>query len=339
LKFELVGGDFEKLEELCREANKFMQHVWRIVRSSKILSKYKLQSFFYDLWRENFNLPSQILINCIDKVVEMYRASKKQRHMPSKPEDVPIRLVRNRSYYLKENGTVRITGAGVFRLKGSPEHLKLAVERGKGAEVIRRGGKWYLHVCIEREVAFEEPKYVVGMDFGLYRIVAVVLKGKEVIDYREFGVGRWMRLRKHYLEKRRHEQSRGKVYRREKNVLRAYLEKTVETIVKYVLRFRPCVVRLENLKGLRKRLVSKVRAKRMRYLMSVTFYREMYRRLEEKLAWEGIGVEYISPKFTSIRCSRCGKFGKRKGRGFRCEECGLEIDADLNASINIATPP
>ena len=269
----------------------------------------------------------------------MFRASKEQRHMPSEPGDVPIRLMRNRSYYLKENGIVRIAGTGTFRLRGNPEHIRLALEMGKGAEVIKGDGTWYLHVCIEREVAFEEPKYVVGIDFGLYRIVAVVLRGKEAIDYREFRIGRWIRLRKHHMEKRRHKQGRGKAYRKEKGVLRAYLEKVVEEIVKYVLRYRPCTVRIEDLKGLRKRLISEAKSKRIRYLMSVTFYREMYRRLEEKLTWEGVKVECVSPRFTSIRCSRCGNFGKREGRLFRCSECGLKIDADLNASINIASPP
>jgi putative transposase len=46
----------------------------------------------------------------------------------------------------------------------------------------------------------------------------------------------------------------------------------------------------------------------------------------------------VNPRDTSRTCSRCGyvvKEFKLSDRVFKCPKCGLIIDRDLNASINI----
>ncbi len=47
----------------------------------------------------------------------------------------------------------------------------------------------------------------------------------------------------------------------------------------------------------------------------------------------------LDPRYTSRTCSKCGfqKKENRNGRTFKCKSCGFQIDADLNASRNIAT--
>ncbi len=51
----------------------------------------------------------------------------------------------------------------------------------------------------------------------------------------------------------------------------------------------------------------------------------------------GINVVKVSPAYTSQQCSSCGAIHKesREGERFKCTACGYEIDADLNAAINI----
>ncbi|WP_297216731.1 zinc ribbon domain-containing protein, partial [Thermoplasma sp.] len=46
---------------------------------------------------------------------------------------------------------------------------------------------------------------------------------------------------------------------------------------------------------------------------------------------------YVNPKYTSQKCSICGYTDKnnRHGSVFRCNNCGFELHADLNASRNI----
>ena len=59
--------------------------------------------------------------------------------------------------------------------------------------------------------------------------------------------------------------------------------------------------------------------------------------LKYKLEWSGGHLELVSPKFTSTRCSSCLYNDKqnRKGKKFKCLNCGFEEDADRNASLNI----
>ena len=61
--------------------------------------------------------------------------------------------------------------------------------------------------------------------------------------------------------------------------------------------------------------------------------------IEYKAAAIGKKVMIIDPRYTSRTCSRCGfqKKENRNGRTFKCKRCGFQIDADLNASRNIAT--
>ncbi|MFP4051451.1 MAG: RNA-guided endonuclease InsQ/TnpB family protein, partial [Thermoplasmata archaeon] len=58
--------------------------------------------------------------------------------------------------------------------------------------------------------------------------------------------------------------------------------------------------------------------------------------IKYKAKWEGIKVIEVSESYTSQRCSRCGEIGDRHKGRFRCDNCGLEIDADKNGAHNIA---
>ncbi len=61
--------------------------------------------------------------------------------------------------------------------------------------------------------------------------------------------------------------------------------------------------------------------------------------LEYKQARLGGWVLYVNPAYTSQACSGCGHVhsGNRKSQSeFVCQACGLAMNADLNAAINIA---
>jgi putative transposase len=62
--------------------------------------------------------------------------------------------------------------------------------------------------------------------------------------------------------------------------------------------------------------------------------------LEYKSLWYGSYVDYVDPKNTSRRCSTCGhteKDNRLTQECFFCKKCGLELNADVNAAINILT--
>ena len=66
-------------------------------------------------------------------------------------------------------------------------------------------------------------------------------------------------------------------------------------------------------------------------------YTKTLNRLELLGQVKGFNVIYINPAYTSQTCSHCGCVIKsnRNGETYRCSVCGVELDADVNAAINI----
>lgn len=68
-------------------------------------------------------------------------------------------------------------------------------------------------------------------------------------------------------------------------------------------------------------------------------YYELQQMIQYKADREGIKVRFINPAYTSQTCSKCGHVDRenRKTQAqFECVECGFKLNADHNASINIA---
>lgn len=89
----------------------------------------------------------------------------------------------------------------------------------------------------------------------------------------------------------------------------------------------------ENIRGLRKYHNTSRKLKHFNYA-------EVFEVLDNRLMMEGVLPNKVSPTYTSQRCSACGWVLKanRKGKYFRCKSCSFELDADLNASRNLALP-
>lgn len=91
-------------------------------------------------------------------------------------------------------------------------------------------------------------------------------------------------------------------------------------------------VKLENMRDMR-------RCRKTNRKLSHWTYTDIFSKLESKCLEQGVLVTKISPTYTSKRCSECGwtRRNNRNGKEFRCNQCGFTLDADLNASRNIAS--
>ncbi len=92
---------------------------------------------------------------------------------------------------------------------------------------------------------------------------------------------------------------------------------------------------LEDLKNLKHR--TKLSTKFMNKMQRWT-YPQVLSKLGSLAEMNGIHLTKVNPAYTSQTCSNCGCVDKesRQDESFKCLHCGFEIDADLNASINIA---
>jgi transposase len=75
------------------------------------------------------------------------------------------------------------------------------------------------------------------------------------------------------------------------------------------------------------------------FLLSMMAYYQFKQELEVEALWNGKLLYIINPKYTSQQCLRCGhtsKLNRITQRQFKCIKCNFEMNADFNASANIA---
>lgn len=90
-------------------------------------------------------------------------------------------------------------------------------------------------------------------------------------------------------------------------------------------------IALEKLKGIRPK---KSKGKKLnRILHGWSFYR-LQTYIQYKARILGVPVVFVNPAYTSKKCSRCGCFGIREDKSFKCS-CGHVDHADANAAFNI----
>lgn len=76
-----------------------------------------------------------------------------------------------------------------------------------------------------------------------------------------------------------------------------------------------------------------------KYIHEQCFY-EFIRQMEYKCEWNGIEFVQVDRYYPSSKtCSQCGHVKKNlklSDRTYVCDECGLVIDRDYNAAINLS---
>ena len=116
---------------------------------------------------------------------------------------------------------------------------------------------------------------------------------------------------------------------KEKNFAKTYNHFLSHNIVKFANDNKCEYIHLEKLEGTH--LENK--------LLGLWSYYQLQEQIEYKAERVGIKVKYINPAYTSQKCSKCGNVDKENRidqATFICKECGLKINADYNASLNIA---
>ena len=210
---------------------------------------------------------------------------------------------------------------------------------------------WYLSVSYEQE--FVKPKLtdeVIGIDLGI-KTLAVCSNGMEFKNINKTAKVKKIEKRLRRLQRsasRKYEMNKeGNRYvktcniikiekqiqllhRRLSNIRNNHLHQTTNAIV----RTKPSKVVMEdlNVKGMMKnRNLAKAIAQQKFY--------EFKRQMEYKCEKYGIEFIQVGRFFPSSKlCSNCGQIKKNlklSDRVYHCD-CGLHIDRDLNASINLA---
>lgn len=119
---------------------------------------------------------------------------------------------------------------------------------------------------------------------------------------------------------------------KESNFAKTYNHQISKRIVDFAVANQCEYINLED-------LTSISQDKKDKQLLGVWSYYQLQTYIEEKAKRVGIKVRYVSASYTSQKCSICGNIDKKNRitqEKFKCTRCGVELNADYNASINIA---
>jgi len=214
------------------------------------------------------------------------------------------------------------------------------------------GKYWYLAVGIEREkIQTELSDAVTGIDVGVKEL-AVCSDGQVFENINKSKAIKKFEKKLHRLQRkisRKYEKNKkGKEYAKTSNIIK--LEKQIKLVYRKlaniranhihqttnkIVKTKPSKVVMEalNIKGMMKnKHLSKAIADQGLY--------EFVRQMKYKCEFNGIKFDQADKWYASSKiCSKCDHKKVKLSmseRVYKCERCGLEIDRDYNASINLS---
>lgn len=303
---------------------------------------------YYSLKSEYPRMPSQLLCAARVKATEALKSAfalcKKDGNIPCpKGQEVPIRYDARSYRILADKGIASLASVAgrqeiAYRLY---DHAVKAFSKASGfdsADLVYRKGQWHLHIVLTIPTPeFVDNAQAVGVDLGLNR--------PAVTSNRKFlGKRRWREISNRYFRLRRKLQSKGT--KSAKRCLQVLSGKTARfrkdcdhVLSKQVVQSASAgtTIVVENLTDIR--TGTKQRGRQSRRRLHSWSFAQMRSFLTYKAEAKGCQVVGVDPRYTSQRCSQCGCIhrGNRKSQSlFLCRQCGYELNADLNGSINIA---
>ena len=242
-------------------------------------------------------------------------------------------------------------------IDGDPKALKLprigrvhcmenVAERVDGARVLRmtvsrRAGRWYAALTVEREepaAAKETPRGgAVGIDLGIKTLATLsdgtVIKNPRYLRKAERKLKRAQKVlsRKTTGSKRR-AKARAKVARLHAHVANQRLDAIHKATTWLAETYSEISIEDLNVAGM-------VRNHHLAKAVSDAAFAEFRRQLEYKTARTGARLHIVDRWYPSSKtCSKCGRVKAKLSlseRVYTCDGCGLVMDRDLNAAVNI----
>jgi len=321
-------------------------HVAQLGWDQHITNGVALHHATYRELREHHpDLPSQLVCSSRVKATESLKSArtnclKKRRVTCPRMMHPSIRL--DARTYRMVDGAVSmssVVGRQVVAYSSNPHADKWLPQRVSfdSADLVFKKGRFYLHVVItvpDHAVALNG--HAIGVDLGMNRPAVTSDKAflgerrwKDV-DRRYFRLKRKLQAKGTKSAKKHLKRLSGKVTRFRRDCDHIVSRRIVDSVEPGT------VIVVENLTKITKgKRFRKGAAQRRLHSWSFDQLRGF---IEYKAAEMGCPVEGIDPRHTSQTCSSCGhvKRSNRKSQSvFKCKACGYELNADLNAAINI----
>lgn len=337
LKIKLLPTDEQakSLLQTIKEANKACNLISDIAWQQKAFQQFKLHNASYHTIKGATELSSQVIVRCISKVADAYKLDKKVKRTFK-----PLGSISYDSRILtyKPDNIVSIWSVG-GRLKmpfvcHNPNYLPYI--KGE-ADLLFRKGKFYLFQTVDIiEDDVKDVETFLGVDFGLV-ILATLSNGKE-FNSKQLETYRVKRQKVRSSVQSKRTRGSKKLLKRLSGRERTTASIINHTIAKQIVQIAKEEnkgIALEDLKGIR--FSSLKKGKKFRSRVGKWSFNQLRQYISYKAVLNGVPVVLVNPRYTSKTCSNCHHIGNRKGKVFECNNCGNNMDADVNASLNIAT--
>lgn len=229
-------------------------------------------------------------------------------------------------------GWVKIKEAG---------YLPQADVRVLSANVSERVGRWFISLQVEQETAQPKPATgpSIGVDVGL-KVLAVcsdgtVFENPKTLKRNE---ARLAQLQREMCRRQKGSKNRAKTRRKVAKLhfkVANIRKHTIHQVSHYLTaKAKPQTVVIEdlNVKGM-------MQNRKLSKAIADASWGELRRQLEYKAAWYGVDLVVAGRFYPSSKtCSACGNVKpllRLSERTFVCEACGMVLDRDANASINL----
>jgi len=329
VRIKIENEDLRETAEQYFEAYKFcIEKSFELHTSNK---KKLHNATYYPLRKMYPKIPSALLQTVRDIACENLKAVKLK--IKPIPKNKFIRFDK-RTFSFK-NGLVSVSttnGRKKFNVS-IPEYFKKYLNWDcKAGVLVLKGNQLWLNLIFNKEKEVNNhPKDILGLDRGINNIAVcsdnVFYNSKQLKNIK----GRYQHLKAKLQSKgtpsaKRHlKKLKGKEKRFVRDVNHVISKQIVNKNYDYFA--------LEDLKKLPRN-----KGKKFNRKLGNWSYNQLGNFITYKAEELGKTVTKVDPRHTSQMCSQCGyvERSNRKGNAFRCRKCGFELNADLNASRNIA---
>lgn len=218
---------------------------------------------------------------------------------------------------------------------------KLVNDRKIKTTVIKlEGGRWYASLLCETVSTTQakgQPRKAVGVDLGIKELATLsdgtifhnpkpLREAQRKLAHAQRTLARKEKTSKHYIEQR---QKVNRIHAR----VRFLRSNAVHQLTAYLTdHYTDICIENLNVKGM-------LRNHTLAQAVADVSFAEIRRQLEYKARKKGARIHIIDRFYPSTKtCSGCGSVKTHMGldeRTYKCDVCGLELDRDLNAAINI----
>jgi putative transposase len=327
------------LIQTMRVCNYAADKISKVAFETKEFRKFPLQKLVYHTLKAKTGLNANHVIRAISKVVQSYKLDRKVCRC-FRPQGA-IELDKDLVTWKVEEQIVSVnTLSGRLHLSFvcAPWQKELLQGKKGQSDLIYRDNEFYLNVPVQVEEApLFQPEGAIGVDLGIVQIATDSegnqYSGEPIRKARK----KCARLRKLLQPKKsrsaiKHLQ---KARKRESRFVRDVNHCISKKLVQLAL-LRQKALALESLKGIRGRGNGYNRA--MRTELNSWAFHQLKLFVAYKCQRAGVTLIEVDPRYSSQTCSGCGhcEKGNRKSQErFECLCCGLKLNADINAALNL----